>query len=187
MSRPIFHHLLEIISFFIVATAAAVCCIPLHHLYPKCTKTCWNMQILPEPFVKTHRIGGGNILVQAEKSNKTNPSRVSIEEEKKVQTQHAWLIRDNVGAPIALNIRINQWRSSYSFSIGVRRTIAIWFVFSHRRFYTSSINVGTGSKIKNTKFVMIECLEVHWIWENFVWITAGSYFSLRYLYLWPWV
>lgn len=80
-----------------------------------------------------------------------------------MQTQHAWLIRDNVGAPIALNIRINQWR--FNLSTGVR-TIAIWWTaFFPHCLLTSVMNVS--KEIKNTKFAMIERRKLYWISYKF--------------------
>lgn len=160
MSRPIFHHLFhQSIRFFVLpllllhTTASFVSDVYRNMLkYVNYAKVIYKAILIA--------MGEGGILL-AEKSNKTNTSEK--QKKKKVQTQHAWLIRDNAGAPIALNIRINQWR--FNFSTGVR-TIAIWWtVFFPHRLLTSVMNVS--KEIKNTKFGMIERLKLHWISYKF--------------------
>lgn len=51
----------------------------------------------------------------------------TIQMGKKMQTQHAWLIRDNVEVPIVVNIRINQWNTSFCIC-GLRAKV-IWIFF----------------------------------------------------------
>lgn len=49
---------------------------------------------------------------------------------KKTQTQHAWLIRDNVGVPIVANIPINQWQTAALAPVYVQKPFGlILYVF----------------------------------------------------------
>lgn len=147
MSRPIFHHLFQKrINFFHLPGLGfrfSVCCIVF---YSPCTQNMlryvnYARVIYKRLLAQTLRAHGTRDYRRQERQtrrehNLLTTTTTRTEEREKTQTQHAWLIRDNVGVPIVANIRINQWQTAALAPVCVQKPFGLilssFFAFCSR-------------------------------------------------------